>query len=545
MKRFVVMLVIAGCGVRLGDPCADVAGTCLAIQIESVSTGRQVDALTVSLVGDGVTTQKTASDGKPLTLPVGIGVVFDSLPRSPVTLTVAIAALHQGQLVGYGSAPAVVNRGRHQSITVHVDGAETHDLAMAHDLGAPVDLASVADLVHGGRGHDLASGPSKLANGSRCSGGEQCSSSFCVDGYCCVNSCAETCQACDIKGSEGQCMAVTSGQPHGTRTRCLGLDAGVCAGECGMGSTDCIYPGPATACALQTCSGNTKYLASGCNQGGNCKPRMTVTCAQGCSGDNCLGACTGDAQCVAADTTKPFCDEKSGNCTAHKPQGRTCSAGSECTSTYCVDGYCCDGPCSAQCQTCKGVSNVASPGTCAVTVGAVVNMNMPTRTPCTVTESLCDGMCDGKSSDTTCQYHSSDTLCGSCCHGGSVDKCDGAGHCVTSPCASETCAVGSGCGDCSATRSCSTNAQCKSGNCLGSVCCSAPSCPSLANELCQPATGACDCASDCGDGSRSTCGDDDGCGNTCNVCISPNAGVCCTNICCQTTCGQNNIGCGQ
>jgi hypothetical protein len=340
-------------------------------------------------------------------------------------------------------------------------------------------------------------------------------------------------------------MPVTSGQPHGTRAQCLGLDGGVCCGQCGSGSTSCTYPGPTTECAPQKCVGVTKSLASGCNQGGACNAQMTFTCPQGCHGNTCLGACTSDGDCMAADANKPFCDTSTGTCTPKRPNGHTCSAGADCTSTYCVDNYCCDGPCAEQCQTCRGVPNVAPPGTCAVTIGAVVNLNLPTRMPCTTSGSACDGSCDGKSGDTKCQYPAATTLCGSCCHGGSVDKCDGAGHCSTSGCTTGTCALPSGCGDCNTTRACQSSSQCTSGNCLGQVCCASSSCPQNDNEVCDLATGACDCVSSCGDGSYSSCGQSDGCGYICNLCVQANAPECCGSQCCDPIvgCNPSNTGC--
>jgi hypothetical protein len=390
-----------------------------------------------------------------------------------------------------------------------------------------------ADL-NGVRNADLAGG-AKQANSTHCSTGDQCNSTYCVDGYCCEVPCAGQCQACDIKSFEGQCMAVTSGQPHGARSHCLGLDAGVCAGQCGTGSTtSCTYPGPSTQCSAQSCTGSTKSLASGCNQGGACNAQMTVPCNQGCSGNNCLGACTTDNECVQANPAKPYCQVGPGTCTATKPNGYACNAGSECFSTFCADGVCCSARCDQQCQSCKGIAGVAAVGTCGTVNGAVVTGDVPARTACKSDGSSCGGTCDG--THLTCVYAQSGALCGQCCHAGKLDSCDGNGSCKTSDCPTATCVATPGPGSCSATfqacnsnGGCSANAQCASGTCLGGGCCSAPPCPGLPGSFCDVTTGACGCAptnicNDCGSG-------DDGCGNSCDNCTNGIDLVCCSHTC--------------
>ena len=73
----------AGCGVKKVDPCAGVGGTCLAIQVQASPTVSRVDALTVTLTGAGIDTQKRVGGGA---LPIAVGVIFDSLPSSPLRL---------------------------------------------------------------------------------------------------------------------------------------------------------------------------------------------------------------------------------------------------------------------------------------------------------------------------------------------------------------------------------------------------------------------------------------------------------------------------
>jgi hypothetical protein len=54
----------------------------------------------------------------------------------------------------------------------------------------------------------------KKAQGQTCSGGTECASGFCVDGYCCSSACSSLCKACS---------QVKSGQPNGT---CANIPAG-------------------------------------------------------------------------------------------------------------------------------------------------------------------------------------------------------------------------------------------------------------------------------------------------------------------------------
>jgi len=44
-----------------------------------------------------------------------------------------------------------------------------------------------------------------------CSVGTECQSGHCVDGYCCDSSCSNSCDACNVSGSEGSCSLVPDG----------------------------------------------------------------------------------------------------------------------------------------------------------------------------------------------------------------------------------------------------------------------------------------------------------------------------------------------
>jgi hypothetical protein len=387
----------------------------------------------------------------------------------------------------------------------------------------------------GGSGVDAA----PMANGSACTSNGQCISTFCVDGVCCATACAGQCEACDLQGFVGQCSPVTSGQPHGTRTPCAGAGT-VCAGQCtSMSPTQCgSYPGPDTMCASQSCTNGTKHLASGCDQLGACAPQATRTCPLGCdsSTNDCVGACTSDTQCSAANPALPYCD--AGVCTALKPNGRTCSAGSECNSGICADGYCCDGACTGNCQSCKESGQL---GHCIFVTGAPRLGDVPARAACLTDGSTCGGFCYGNSAN--CFYKDTLSYCGSAitCLNGDQWKaaCNGAGSCssmgIWQICPTGTCDADGI--QCSSSHACSADSQCSSGHCLGGNCCNYYPCGSP-GEACN-ADGLC-CSTLCSECDANHGGYNyDGCGRPCSA-TCPSTGYCCDR---QHCCGGGRSCC--
>src|SRR5262249_17496666 len=51
--------------------------------------------------------------------------------------------------------------------------------------------------------------------GTPCSRSAECATGLCVDGVCCNSDCTGQCEACNVTGKEGTCIAVT-GEPVGT-----------------------------------------------------------------------------------------------------------------------------------------------------------------------------------------------------------------------------------------------------------------------------------------------------------------------------------------
>jgi hypothetical protein len=421
----------------------------------------------------------------------------------------------------------------------------------------------------------------KKTNGATCStGGHECSSNNCVDGYCCNAPCNGECEACDVGGNAGTCVAV-SGPPHGARTACGG--SGACKAQCdGSNRTACgAYPGISTVCAAASCSSNSGTSTRYCDGTGSCTAASSTPCAPyvcngttacktscgsdldcgsgyHCSGTTCVtnGAlgtyCTGGSQCAGGTfcTNNACCNvatcagglvcNANGLGTCSKPPGAACGGSAECGSGFCVDGVCCNSACSGQCEAC----NVGgSPGSCVAVAGVPRNG----RTACAGT-GACQAACDGSNRTSCGPFPGISTVCAAAaCTGGSATptrSCDGLGACAAaaaSTCAPYVCsgtsckASCSGDGDCVAGDFCASTSctprlasglactgsnQCASGNCVDGVCCSSAGC--AAPLKCNVVGAAGTCSKPIG----AACGGNAECGG----------GRCVDGFCCNSAC---------
>ena len=183
----------------------------------------------------------------------------------------------------------------------------------------------------------------KRGLGVPCTGSTDCSSGFCVDGLCCDGTCSDRCSACDLAATPGNCMPVTSGQPHGTRPACMGSGA-PCQGQCQAGlTTDCTYPTQSTSCS--------GACALGCNGQGACSPApATTVCHQTCqylyspTGSYHLHQSFCDGQTLTCPTA-----ESVTSCGTYQCNGSscatTCSDPGWGTNTCDDSGYCSGGNC--------------------------------------------------------------------------------------------------------------------------------------------------------------------------------------------------------
>jgi hypothetical protein len=258
--------------------------------------------------------------------------------------------------------------------------------------GASTDCASTGwcdlDSPPDGGAPDGGTGPygscrDKKPIGLGCKANVECSSAFCVDGYCCDSQCGEQCQACDIPGLQGKCLATLKGeQPHPNtsgdvpRQLCEGQGT-ACIGACdGATATKCAYPAAADKSLQEDDCADHDGAASTlthypCDQKGGSTQEQTDCGGFKCEGAHtCEASCAADADCiqdhvcleadgggrVCAALTAPLCD---GVKTLRKPVadgGYTacdnhyaCPAGADACLTKCgaiqdcVDGYVCNG----------------------------------------------------------------------------------------------------------------------------------------------------------------------------------------------------------
>ncbi len=162
--------------------------------------------------------------------------------------------------------------------------------------------------------------------GTECSTDSECSTGFCADGVCCASACDGQCEACDIAGSVGTCVAVT-GTPRGDRPACAS-DGSECGGVCdGTNRATCSYPGDSVQCGTQSCSEGVAITGGTCSGAGSCT-QQTQSCGDYICGElACFDSCTSDDQC-AEDA---FC--LSGKCSPKGDHSKWLAQGSGCSST--------------------------------------------------------------------------------------------------------------------------------------------------------------------------------------------------------------------
>lgn len=146
----------------------------------------------------------------------------------------------------------------------------------------------------------------RLPPGAACNADAGCSTGYCTDGFCCIDRCAGLCEACDLAGNQGFCLAVT-GEPRGARNPCPGpgpsgdpclarLCDGVERGNCED------FVGPDTECGLESCTtgpyGSTLHPARTCDGTGKCSESTDIPCGATPSCAGCPAKCVNDEDCV-------------------------------------------------------------------------------------------------------------------------------------------------------------------------------------------------------------------------------------------------------
>jgi hypothetical protein len=171
----------------------------------------------------------------------------------------------------------------------------------------------------------------QLSNGLGCINDAACASGFCVDGVCCESKCEGQCEACDVPGQGGKCVAV-KGKAHGTRTACTVDTANACNSKACDGTNTAACVGSIGPCGDYGCDAVELTCKKSC--------LVDADCADGreCAGGKCqprTSKCSTDrAEVVAADLTKT-------PCAPYACRDGVCAT--ECrTSNDCLGGFICD-----------------------------------------------------------------------------------------------------------------------------------------------------------------------------------------------------------
>ncbi len=185
MTRLAVVMLVVACGGG-DDPCAGVAGSCVAIHVRS-DVVAEIDQLELDLLyGDRhATTSTQAEGGRVIALPLDTAITLDD---DAATVGVVAAGKLSGVVLGTGAGSATLEPGEHAAITIQL---ATPDDCVAGSFycggdrvaGDPDTLyecnAGGVPLARGGCAHGCVTTP---ADDDACRGGPE----TCQDGgfYC-------------------------------------------------------------------------------------------------------------------------------------------------------------------------------------------------------------------------------------------------------------------------------------------------------------------------------------------------------------------------
>jgi hypothetical protein len=288
----------------------------------------------------------------------------------------------------------------------------------------------------------------KLAVGTACTTGNQCTGNNCVDGVCCSSACGGFCQACTAakkgSGADGTCGSIVNLDPD---NECPNVDCktGVCNGsnQCGNLSSGALCGDSAS------CSSGVQTNQDTCNASGTCIDKGTTACgAYTCGATACLTSCTTDVQCAAGNYCKnaatctplcfldsdcvvgEYCDLSTNHCATKLATGTACSTSNQCTTNSCVDGYCCGTACTNACKSC-GLAGAL--GTC-----TNIPQGFTDSSPACNGVSACSGagvckLANGQPCTLNSQCASA-TCSSSICKGAAGQPCSAGTHCVSGVC---------------------------------------------------------------------------------------------------------------
>jgi hypothetical protein len=267
------------------------------------------------------------------------------------------------------------------------------------------------------------------ATGKPCTASGQCTSTFCIDGFCCNQACNQTCYTCGNPGSEGSCAPIAAGLPDHSATMACDGATQYCTGSgtCGMDKKS----------NSKSCNAPADCGSGFCVDGFCCNSACTGVCQScGIAGKegSCVNVAAGgqDANSTPPCSGAQYCDATAVCQSGLKANGSVCGDKAQCGSGNCVDGVCCDSACTDTCYacglpgnlgTCRGVTPGATDATCAApnyctTAHTCTMGKKPNGSVCTLEnecgsnfcvdgvccESACGGLCRSCANATgTCQ----------------------------------------------------------------------------------------------------------------------------------------------
>jgi hypothetical protein len=220
-----------------------------------------------------------------------------------------------------------------------------------------------------GAGQSCAAGKGKCVKlkGSACTIGAECETASCVDGVCCDSACGGQCEACDVDGNKGTCLAI-SGAPHGSRMACdLGTEECAARSCDGKDATKCGGYAHATTkqCKAPRCEGEKFFAAATCTGGGACGEQIETSCLPyTCEASGCRTTCAAAEHCASGFACKSGVCEPTG--TKCSDDGTTMLAANG-ESTSCAPYLCRAGACIGRCEStadCTGDNVCDANGQC-------------------------------------------------------------------------------------------------------------------------------------------------------------------------------------
>ncbi len=374
--------------------------------------------------------------------------------------------------------------------THHGEGSAGH----AGHAGSPAPNGGHGGGVAGSAGRDAGcssasdGSSTKKTAGEACSCAGDCASGFCADGVCCNQACTGSCMTCAQNGSEGTCLPRTNGTDPRQASACPVSPQNSCGldGKCD-GAGKCRDYLPGIVCKAGSCQDAAVVGLGLCDGAGACRPGPTTICAPYlCNPDTntCYEQCSSKSQCASDHG----CDS-TGSC-GKRMLGATCAKNDDCLSSFCADGVCCNTACTGACVSCNLPSN---PGVCWPLDAGLPDLHkvcLGGTYPCGQT-----GLCDGVGG---CALAAVGSVCvAPSCTGNQLNTaatCDGLGSCRPAglqPCSPFICSAGACTGTCNTDADCDTGiscvnhscgpkqngqpctqgSECKSNQCVDTVCC--------------------------------------------------------------------------